>query len=102
MNLCAHNETRTSLVKILMDMLLLDTRKPVNYLNDAEPSYRLYACQTNVMYSRPQYFDGKIYLKFLYVVLVLVVHSPFIIVKCRERVSDSEFNVSFYDIHLVI
>lgn len=43
-----------------MDMLILDTRKPVNDLGVAEPSYRLYACQTNVMYSRPQFFDGKI------------------------------------------
>ncbi|EEF35034.1 E3 ubiquitin protein ligase upl2, putative [Ricinus communis] len=58
LNLCAHGETRTSLVKILMDMLMLDTRKPANYLNAAEPSYRLYACQSNVMYSRPQTFDG--------------------------------------------
>ncbi|KAL5559936.1 hypothetical protein UlMin_036147 [Ulmus minor] len=58
LNLCAHSETRTSLVKILMDMLILDTRKPINLSSDAEPSYRLYACQTNVMYSRPQFFDG--------------------------------------------
>lgn len=59
LNLCAHHETRTSLVKILMDMLMLDTRKRVNNLSAAEPSFRLYACQTNVMYSRPQSFDGK-------------------------------------------
>ncbi|XP_057973292.1 E3 ubiquitin-protein ligase UPL2-like [Malania oleifera] len=58
LNLCAHSETRTALVKILMDMLMLDTRKPVNDLSAAEPSYRLYACQSNVMYSRPQFFDG--------------------------------------------
>ncbi|KDP41504.1 hypothetical protein JCGZ_15911 [Jatropha curcas] len=58
LNLCAHGETRIALVKILMDMLMLDTRKPANYLNAAEPSYRLYACQSNVMYSRPQSFDG--------------------------------------------
>ncbi|GMY07746.1 E3 ubiquitin-protein ligase UPL2-like [Fagus crenata] len=58
LNLCAHHETRTSLVKILMDMLMLDTRKRVNNLSAAEPSFRLYACQTNVMYSRPQSFDG--------------------------------------------
>ncbi|KAF2323956.1 hypothetical protein GH714_004687 [Hevea brasiliensis] len=58
LNLCAHGETRTTLVKILMDMLMLDTRQPANYLNAAEPSYRLYACQSNVMYSRPQSFDG--------------------------------------------
>ena len=62
LNLCAHGETRTALVKILMDMLMLDTRKPANYLSAAEPSYRLYACQSNVMYSRPQSFDGKVYL----------------------------------------
>ncbi|KAJ8747983.1 hypothetical protein K2173_013121 [Erythroxylum novogranatense] len=58
LNLCAHSETRTTLVKILMDMLMLDTRKPMGLLNAAVPSYRLYACQNNVMYSRPQSFDG--------------------------------------------
>ncbi|XP_050235135.1 E3 ubiquitin-protein ligase UPL2-like isoform X2 [Mercurialis annua] len=58
LNLCSHGETRTALVKILMDMLMLDTRKPANYLNAVEPSFRLYACQSNVMYSRPQSFDG--------------------------------------------
>ncbi|XP_031279241.1 E3 ubiquitin-protein ligase UPL2-like isoform X1 [Pistacia vera] len=58
LNLCAHSETRTSMVRILMDMLMLDTRKPANYLNAIEPPYRLYACQNNVMYSRPQHFDG--------------------------------------------
>lgn len=58
LNLCAHSETRIALVKLLMDMLMLDTRKPANHLNTSEPSYRLYACQSHVMYSRPQYFDG--------------------------------------------
>ncbi|OMO50799.1 hypothetical protein CCACVL1_30240 [Corchorus capsularis] len=58
LNLCAHNETRTALVKILMDMLMLDTRKPISYSNAIEPPYRLYGCQNNVMYSRPQHFDG--------------------------------------------
>ncbi|KAH7567631.1 hypothetical protein JRO89_XS07G0108400 [Xanthoceras sorbifolium] len=58
LNLCAHSKTRTSMVKILMDMLILDTRKPVGYLNAVESSYRLYACQNNVMYSRPQHLDG--------------------------------------------
>ncbi|XP_044475509.1 E3 ubiquitin-protein ligase UPL2-like isoform X2 [Mangifera indica] len=58
LNLCVHSETRTSMVRILMDMLMLDTRKPMNYLNAVEPPYRLYACQNNVMYSRPQHFDG--------------------------------------------
>lgn len=59
MNLCAHAETRISLVKILMDLLMLDIQKPSIFLNSAEPLYRLYACQNNVTYSRPQYVDGK-------------------------------------------
>ncbi|KAL8225466.1 hypothetical protein R6Q57_018023 [Mikania cordata] len=58
LNLCAHVETRSSVVKILMDLLMLDIRKPGNSLNTSEPSYRLYACQSHVMYSRPQCFDG--------------------------------------------
>ncbi|KAI3760741.1 hypothetical protein L1987_51140 [Smallanthus sonchifolius] len=58
LNLCAHVETRSSVVKILMDLLVLDIRKPGNNLNTSEPSYRLYACQSHVMYSRPQCFDG--------------------------------------------
>nr|DAD40895.1 TPA_asm: hypothetical protein HUJ06_015218 [Nelumbo nucifera] len=59
LNLCAHAETRTNLVQLLMDMLMLDTRKPISHLNGApEPSYRLYACQNYVMYSRPQFLDG--------------------------------------------
>ncbi|PPS03519.1 hypothetical protein GOBAR_AA17153 [Gossypium barbadense] len=58
LNLCAHNETSKVLVIILMDMLMLDTRKPVNYSNAIEPPYRLHGCQNNVMYSRPQHFDG--------------------------------------------
>ncbi|KAI7738652.1 LOW QUALITY PROTEIN: hypothetical protein M8C21_021949, partial [Ambrosia artemisiifolia] len=59
LNLCAHAETRSSVVKILMDLLMLDIRKPGNSLNTSEPSYRLYACQSHVMYSRPQCFDGN-------------------------------------------
>ncbi|KAF5739795.1 putative E3 ubiquitin protein ligase upl2 [Tripterygium wilfordii] len=58
LNLCAHGKTRTALVTILMDMLMLDTRRPISYAPAAELSYRLYACQNNVMYSRPQSFDG--------------------------------------------
>ncbi|XP_071715402.1 E3 ubiquitin-protein ligase UPL1-like [Rutidosis leptorrhynchoides] len=58
LNLCAHFETRSSVVKILMDLLMLDTRKPEATLSTSEPSYRLYACQSHVMYSRPQCFDG--------------------------------------------
>ncbi|KAK9112899.1 hypothetical protein Scep_020418 [Stephania cephalantha] len=59
LNLCSHHETRTALVQILMDMLLLDTRKTSSSsTGGAEPSYRLYACQNYVMYSRPQFLDG--------------------------------------------
>ncbi|KAL2505911.1 E3 ubiquitin-protein ligase UPL1 [Abeliophyllum distichum] len=58
LNLCSHVETRTDLVKILMDLLMIDKRKSSNYLNAAEAPYRLYACQSHVMYSRPQYVDG--------------------------------------------
>ncbi|KAL0693668.1 hypothetical protein Bca4012_060848 [Brassica carinata] len=57
LNLCSHGETRFSLVNTFMDMLMLDTRKPVNYSSVSEPPYRLYACQSNVTYSRPQHFD---------------------------------------------
>ncbi|KAL6012653.1 hypothetical protein ACLOJK_003142 [Asimina triloba] len=59
LNLCAHHETRTSLVQILLDMLMLDVRGSTKNLNIAgESSYRLYACQSYVMYSRPQFLDG--------------------------------------------
>lgn len=59
LNLCAHAETRVELLKILMDLLMLDKKKSLADLNAAEPPYRLYACQSHVMYSRPQYVDGK-------------------------------------------
>ncbi|KAL3617821.1 hypothetical protein CASFOL_038142 [Castilleja foliolosa] len=58
LNLCAHAETRTDLLKILMDLLTLDKGKSPSDLNATEPPYRLYACQSHVMYSRPQYVDG--------------------------------------------
>lgn len=38
---------------------MLDVRGPIKNLNGAEPSYRLYSCQSHVMYSRPQFADGK-------------------------------------------
>lgn len=41
---------------------MLDTRKPVNCSSVSEPPYRLYACQSNVTYSRPQHFDGMLFL----------------------------------------
>ncbi|WJX63238.1 HECT-type E3 ubiquitin transferase [Trifolium repens] len=58
LNLCAHSETRISLVKILMDLLMLDVRRSAGSFSIVEPPYRLYGCQNNVMYSRPQSFDG--------------------------------------------
>lgn len=59
LNICAHSETRIALVKILMDLLMIDVRKSASGFTAAEPQYRLYGCQSNVMYSRPQSFDGK-------------------------------------------
>ncbi|KAD4386159.1 hypothetical protein E3N88_26328 [Mikania micrantha] len=58
LNLCAHVDTRSALVKILMDFLVVDTRKPNSDLHASKSSYRLYACQSHLMYSRPQSFDG--------------------------------------------
>ncbi|KAJ6822557.1 E3 ubiquitin-protein ligase UPL1-like [Iris pallida] len=59
LNLCAHHETRTSLVQILMDMLMLDLRGAVNRShNSGEPPFRLYACQSHVTYACPQFSDG--------------------------------------------
>ncbi|KAL5714333.1 HECT-type E3 ubiquitin transferase [Ranunculus cassubicifolius] len=59
LNLCAHQETRAALGQILMEMLLLDTRKRAGLSSvGGEPSFRLYACQNYVMYSRPQFSDG--------------------------------------------
>lgn len=58
LNLCAHNETRISLVDILVDLLMLDTRKSSKYLIASEPPYRIYGCQSHVKYSRAQSFDG--------------------------------------------
>ncbi|KAK7301089.1 hypothetical protein RJT34_11949 [Clitoria ternatea] len=60
LNVCAHSETRTSLVKILMELLMLDRRKSARNFSrvEPEPPYRLYGCKSNVMYSRPQSIDG--------------------------------------------
>ncbi|XP_020547513.1 E3 ubiquitin-protein ligase UPL2 isoform X2 [Sesamum indicum] len=58
LNLCAHAETRIDMLKILMDLLMLDKKNSDTDLNATEPPYRLYACQSHVMYSRPQCFDG--------------------------------------------
>ncbi|WOL02486.1 E3 ubiquitin-protein ligase [Canna indica] len=59
LNLCTHNETRTSLVKILMDMLMLDLRGSTdNSVEPAESPFRLYGCQSYIAYSRPQFYGG--------------------------------------------
>lgn len=58
LNLCAHAETRIDLLKILMDLLMWDIKRPRSNMNTAEAPYRLYACQSHVMYSRPQCVDG--------------------------------------------
>ncbi|XP_073276047.1 E3 ubiquitin-protein ligase UPL2-like [Primulina huaijiensis] len=58
LNLCAHAETRIDLVRILMELLMLDKKKSASSLNVMEPPYRLYACPSHVMYSRPQCADG--------------------------------------------
>ncbi|KAI4339776.1 hypothetical protein MLD38_024681 [Melastoma candidum] len=58
LNLSSHGETRSAVVKILLGMLMLDTKKPINQGDGVEPSSRLYACQNNVMYSRPHSIDG--------------------------------------------
>lgn len=59
LNLCAHSESRTTLVRILMNLLMLDVKRSGSSSSAVEPPYRLYGCQSNVMYSRPQSFDGK-------------------------------------------
>lgn len=60
LNLCAHSETRTSLVQILMGMLMLDIQGPgKSIISSEDQPYRLYACQSHVMYSRPQYSNGR-------------------------------------------
>ncbi|KAK8924004.1 E3 ubiquitin-protein ligase UPL1 [Platanthera zijinensis] len=59
LNLSAHQDTRTLLVQILMDMLMLDLRGSNNItINDIDPPFRLFGCQSYIMYSRPQFSDG--------------------------------------------
>ncbi|KAH9603413.1 hypothetical protein KSS87_004335 [Heliosperma pusillum] len=58
LNLSAHSESRTALVKILMEMLMTNKHKTGSQPSNSERSYRLYGCQSHVMYSRPQFVDG--------------------------------------------
>ncbi|KAL0324965.1 UNVERIFIED_CONTAM: E3 ubiquitin-protein ligase UPL1 [Sesamum radiatum] len=57
LNLCAHAETRIDMLKILMDLLMLDKKNSHTDLNATEPLTG-YMLASHVMYSRPQCFDG--------------------------------------------
>ncbi|KAL9666925.1 hypothetical protein QQ045_001269 [Rhodiola kirilowii] len=58
LNLCAHSDTRKNLVRLLMNMLTIDIRKPVDQAEAYQPLYRLYSGQSHMLYSRPQSSDG--------------------------------------------
>ncbi|KAG8093312.1 hypothetical protein GUJ93_ZPchr0012g20493 [Zizania palustris] len=59
LNLCAHRESRKSLVQILVDMLMLDLHGcSKKSIGTTEPPFRLYGCHANITYSRPQSSDG--------------------------------------------
>ncbi|CAN6450843.1 unnamed protein product [Victoria cruziana] len=58
LNLCAHRDTRSSLVQLLMDMLMLDVWGPTNVAASTEPSYRIYGYPNSLIYSRPQFLHG--------------------------------------------
>ncbi|CAN6355891.1 unnamed protein product [Urochloa humidicola] len=59
LHLCAHRDSRKSLVQILVDMLMLDLHGSSKKSIDAtEPPFRLYGCHANITYSRPQSSDG--------------------------------------------
>lgn len=67
LNLCTHHETRTYLVKVLMDMLMLDLRGPTNIsVEYTESPFRLYGCQSYVAYSRPQFYGGNVLIAAVY------------------------------------
>ncbi|KAL5206475.1 hypothetical protein ABZP36_034684 [Zizania latifolia] len=59
LNLCAHRESRKSLVQILVDMLMLDLHgSSKKSIDTTESPFRLYGCHANITYSRPQSSDG--------------------------------------------
>nr|CAB3465798.1 unnamed protein product [Digitaria exilis] len=59
LNLCAHRDSRKSLVEILVDMLMLDLQgSSKKSIDTTEPPFRLYGCHANITYSRPQSSDG--------------------------------------------
>ncbi|KAG8048577.1 hypothetical protein GUJ93_ZPchr0009g267 [Zizania palustris] len=59
LNLCAHRESRKSLVQILVEMLMLDLHdSSKKSIDTTESPFRLYGCHANITYSRPQSSDG--------------------------------------------
>ncbi|KAJ7557451.1 hypothetical protein O6H91_05G127400 [Diphasiastrum complanatum] len=59
LNLCAHSETRATLVQLLLEMLRPEADGSIgSYSADGAPSQRLYGCQWNVVYARSQQSDG--------------------------------------------
>eukprot|EP01018_Ginkgo_biloba_P030617 Gb_17424 [translate_table: standard] len=59
LNLCAHSVTRATLIQLLLDMLMPDVGGPRSVSSSHDiSSYRLYGCQSHVLYSRPQFSDG--------------------------------------------
>ncbi|XXG72650.1 hypothetical protein AAC387_Pa07g1701 [Persea americana] len=57
LNLCAHSVTRAVLVRLLLDMIKPETEDSVSS-SEMVTSQRLYGCQWNVVYGRPQHLDG--------------------------------------------
>jgi hypothetical protein len=65
LNLCAHRDSRKSLVQILVDMLMLDLQgSSKKSIDGTEPPFRLYGCHANITYSRPQSSDGNLVFTF--------------------------------------
>ncbi|MCO5577300.1 hypothetical protein L7F22_031127 [Adiantum nelumboides] len=59
-NLCSHSSTCATLVHLLLEMLRPDADVLSNngLSADGAPAHRLYGCQWNVVYARPQPSDG--------------------------------------------
>ncbi|KAF6153803.1 hypothetical protein GIB67_001036 [Kingdonia uniflora] len=57
LNLCAHSGTRAVLLQLLLDMIRPEVEGFVSGLTTVAQQ-RLYGCQANVVYGRPQLFDG--------------------------------------------
>ncbi|KAK9156355.1 hypothetical protein Sjap_003835 [Stephania japonica] len=57
LNLCAHSVTRAALLRILLDLIKPEAEGIVSGSAAVTPR-RLYGCQSNVVYGRPQLLDG--------------------------------------------